>query len=204
MSTFTDLGIGSKAYLVEAPPYELRLDSIATIEGLMTGELEAVNGVFGGKPLVQQMEVLGLDADRDAPDAIALTIASAMPLASTFDAIYEAAGMPTPTIFGVMCSHVYRKKRFAVSEPYKSEKTRLSGVVEGMSRVVLVDQYLHTGETLRWASDVLQAAGVTTVDTIGGNWFHEGRLNNITGPQIRAGMRGIGRACYRKYVESQI
>lgn len=144
-----------------------------------------------------------------APDAYAVTLRSAVPVADTLRGFFEAGERECPPLLGLetnkaASTNFYRdaKSLTAAQDAHVAELTARFG---GADHICIVEQFVSTGQTLGFGAHMLGLAGVKRVSAIRGSWYHETQnhtvdvdgLTSYHGDQ-QAFMRGVGRLAAKK------
>jgi hypothetical protein len=112
------------------------------------------------------------NGSRPSVDAVGFTAMSAVPIADTIRGLFEGLGMPTPTLFAVLCNKNTAMKWKRAPGVRTSEVDRLAKDLHRIASATVIDQYVSMGATLHHASTMLQDAGIPTVHTLPGRWYH--------------------------------
>ncbi len=155
------------------------------------------NNMMFDRTFVRQMNSLYRSTDGLEgllpPSAIVVTANSAVPVADAVRGFYEEVGETTPLIIYIKADSFNGLELHTVEEinqraaikasqlgrPFKKEVRRLTPILEGVDHVCLIDQYVSSGDTLRYASLVLKQAGVKIVSAIRGNWYEGAMKKDI-------------------------
>jgi hypothetical protein len=188
----------------EVVPPILKWYYLEHVERLMTGRsVPDAPRQKADYSLAGQLAKLGIDRSRAVPDAVAFTLDSAVPVADAVRGIYAAAGIKTPLLIGVQTNKYFRADA-SFPKNREAEIARIRRLLDGRGTVVAVDQYVHRGHTLEFATDILQAAGAATTEVIMGRWYRDAHsitldLEHLTSP-LATQMQAIGYACFQRYM----
>lgn len=159
-------------------PYELCTNHLPQIERLMFGEVPN-DDVLPQDPdtytLVAGLDKLVHTTDngvKPSVDAIGFTAMSAVPIADTIRGLFEVLGMPTPTLFTLLCNKNTAMMWKRSPGIRTSEVDRLAKDLHGMTSATIIDQYVFMGTTLRHATSIVHDVGIPTVQTLPGRWYY--------------------------------
>jgi hypothetical protein len=133
------------------------------------------------KSFSTQMAVMHSDSESvdptlsTKPNAYLVTAYSGVPVADSIRGFYDELGEEAPFI-----SHIHARRKLkrdfengVLSETFFDEASRLESLLDGAEHVCVVDQFVQTGQTLRYAEEVLKYAGITNVSAIRGRWYDD-------------------------------
>jgi hypothetical protein len=149
--------------------------------------------------LVNDPESIGLTKP---PQAYVTTAHSAVPLADAVRGYYDAIGQPRPPINYIMAKSMVAASYFwgrrcqpndilghemhqHTQKVAAHEVERLTPLLDEHEHVCIIDEYVSSGTTLRFAAELLERAGVEQVSAIRGQWYtqvyeHEIDLERVT------------------------
>lgn len=138
------------------------------------------------------------------PDAYAVTLNSAVPVADSVRGYYEELGRDCPPIFGLHAnshhaSYFYIFRR-GLAHEHSMHVKELEARFRGAANICIIDQNIATGRTMSYGAHLLSLAGVELVTGIRGKWYEGIRPNDVdlttltsTDAYERAFMNNIGR-----------
>ena len=186
-------------------PNQLDAESFTDIERLMSGVAMPLGNYSKlDFSLAGQLGILGINSATIAPDAIALTMYSAVPVADAFRGIYDSLGTKPPLLIGVASNAQDRHLQATSPMARQVEVTRLRNLLDGRSNVVIVDEYVLNGSTLGHANDLLTESGVELTSAIAGRWFEDAGKTDIDARKLTSEFaqqfHAIGQICLDRYM----
>lgn len=136
------------------------------------------------------------------PDVYFLTANSAIPLADAIRGYYDELGKPTPELYAIMANFSTSTAYEAGSrDQFDREVKRLRHIASGVIHACVVEQYVLSGGTARYAQKLLEAAGVSYVSTIMGRWYEQANQSEVDLQTVSSNhamfMHSIGSAAAR-------
>ncbi len=147
----------------------------------------------------------------EAPEAYVFTAYSAIPIADAVRGYYEERGLPLPpfTYVNANSSHSYARYNpgycqsteaqiDTAAKNLEAEAERMRETLPGVTSACIVEQYVSSGLTIRYAREILNRSGVEKVSAVRGRWYdenapHEVDLANVTSIHAKT-MFAIGQA----------
>lgn len=155
--------------------------------------------------LLSQLGVLLAPSGAPKPEIeyIGFTYRSAIPVADAIRGVYDGIGFKCPPLFYVRCNKYFRQEDES-GRSRQAEIARLSRVLEVGAKTVIIDQFVSSGQTLAYASGVVEEATLVAPDTITGKWYGDATHIDVdtslmTSP-VAAQMHQIGVMCAELYM----
>lgn len=104
-------------------------------------------------------------------DLFLVTANSAIPVADTIRGVHEALSAECPPIDYIRTDHYINLRM--------QEAERLRGLYKAIGRVVIVDQYVASGRTIRRAQEIAETAQLGQVTLQQGRWYNQAQLDEI-------------------------
>ncbi len=102
------------------------------------------------------------------PDGLIFTAKSAIPIADVYRGIFDSLGIERPKIGYVdPCAWT------------RPDITRLSTLLDGMKKAIVVDEYVDSGTTLENARRLVAKSGIQEIGCVIGRWYHSARGQDI-------------------------
>jgi hypoxanthine phosphoribosyltransferase len=137
------------------------------------------------------------------PDAFLLTARSALPLGDALKSYYEEIGGEPPVITSIAAnqdtSYAYFRDENnltpAVEQGFIQETSRLKGILPSDANVCVVDQFVSSGYTIAYASELLVNAGAANISGIRGSWYVQAYRRPSTEDTVHTTkmLRAVGR-----------
>lgn len=121
--------------------------------------------------LTRQLNELTL-SEQDRPDAYYFTVRSAVPIADAVRGYYSARHLDLPSLRPVYANWRFSRSGLASKEATEEEE-RLRQEVADVQHAAVIDQYVATGTTITYASQLLLRSGVPRVTAIPGHWYDD-------------------------------
>jgi hypothetical protein len=155
-------------------------------------------------------QIIDIDAGLlglSTPDAYAVTLKSAVPVADAIRGFYEVLDRDCPPIIGLetnsSSSFSYYNLRGFTSDLSREQKDHIRSLAarfSGAEHIAIVDQYVASGRTVLFGAHLLHSAGVQNVSAMRGQWYSDALNFNVDTHNLTAAnadhqafMRGMGR-----------
>ena len=183
-SRMIDRGGAFRGTAIDTQPAQTGACRLGREVGATTVTTERLDATFSAQlsQLLDRPELLGDDII-GPPEAYVLTANSAIPIADAIRGYFTMLGWAAPPITYISTKLINPNSQRTLTtkasrafpedanNSVEQQFDRLYPVLQGMTHVTLVDQYVASGSTLATAAGILELLGINQITAIRGNWY---------------------------------